>query len=144
MKQTVTLDVESSKPLHEYPDGYVLLYNKNKNTYYPITREAFLSPQNDKIESFISTVREFMRNQNESFKTFEENVNNKIEEQEKEIKKFIENINTEKTYFEKSIKDQNDAFKTNINNDYNNFKINCKEINDKLIKMVRKAIDAEE
>ena len=49
MLQKVMIEVESSKPLHTYGDGHIIVYDLSKRRYYVQTRNTFLKEQNDKI-----------------------------------------------------------------------------------------------
>ena len=71
MIQKLVLDVESQKPIQEYGDGHVLLFNKSANRYYVTTRESLFSVQDAKIQELEQKYNDFITNQvknNDAFK----------------------------------------------------------------------------
>ena len=50
MINKLILNVKSDKPLQEYGDSHVIVYDKHNNYYYVQTYTEFMSPQNEKIK----------------------------------------------------------------------------------------------
>lgn len=51
MIQKIMLEVESQKPLPQYGDRHIIVYDAAKQNYYVTTRESFLKQQNDDIKN---------------------------------------------------------------------------------------------
>lgn len=111
MIQKFVVEVDTHKPLNEYGDGHVLLFNKNTNRYYVTTRESLFAVQDAKIKKLEKEIEEFEKRETNLFKNFKE-------ELVKEIEKF-----------------ENDALKRE-----ENFLSQYQETNSKLIDMVKKVI----
>lgn len=67
MINKLMINVKSDKPLSEYGDGHVIVYDKHKGYHYVQTYEQFMQPQNQKIkeleqelERFETKCKEFM------------------------------------------------------------------------------------
>lgn len=111
MIQKFLVEVDTPKPLNEYGDGHVLLFNAKSGRYYVTTRENLFAVQDAKIKKLEQEIQDFERKESESFKTFKE-------ELVKEIEKF-----------------ENNALKRE-----ENFLSQYQETNSRLIDMVKKVI----
>ena len=111
MIQRMTIDIDSRKPLASYGDGHILVFDKEKNYYFIVTREDFLREQNNKIKLLDEQLKKLLEKVNGSLKEFEEK---------------------EKKFFEES------------ENKYNNFLIQYKETNEKMIKLIKTLTVSEE
>ena len=50
MINKLIIDVKSNKPLSEYGDGHIIVYDKHNGYYYAQTYEDFVQPFNNKIK----------------------------------------------------------------------------------------------
>lgn len=91
MIQKIMIEVESEKPLTEYGDRHVILYDNVRNRYYVQTREKFLEAQNQSIEQL-----------EKRMKDCEEKINNYIEDIKKEKNDFIKESEEKYNEFLKS------------------------------------------
>lgn len=148
MVQKLIINVNANKPLDSYGDGHMLIYDATKKEYFVTSREAFLSPQNNKIkeleqkvDAFIKKIegdeKMFEKSVHEELGSFEENVKLEIQKFEKEIHKEIEK-------FESEEKLEVSKFKTNVSEKFDDFLKRYQETNAKLIKMVKKVITEEQ
>ena len=98
MIQNLMIKVESAKPLDQYGEGHVLVYNQTTRTYEVTSRENLLAPQNEKIkqlEKHCSEVEELFN----TTKTL-----NAIKE---EFSAFLNKTETEKQLFLTTYKETN-------------------------------------
>lgn len=148
MVQKLIINVNANKPLDSYGDGHMLIYDATKKEYFVTSREAFLSPQNNKIKEleqkinvFIKKVKDdeemFEKNVHEELGSFEKNVKSEIQQFEKEIHEEIEK-------FESKEKLEVNEFKTNVSEKFDDFLKRYQETNAKLINMVKKVITEEQ
>ena len=96
MIQKMTIDIECNKILSDYGDGHTLVYNKDKNNYFIMTREEFLKPQNDKIKEL-----------EKSFNLLKENIENEINNIKKSQEDFTNSINKKFNDFLENYKQTN-------------------------------------
>ncbi len=122
MIQKLMIDVESTKPLNEYGDGHVLLYNKRDNNYYVTTRESLFAVQDAKIKELQEKYNDFEKKVSSDFKSFKTIIEKKYEQELKELQK------------------ENSEFKDSMVERETNFLYSYQETNAKLIDMVKKVI----
>lgn len=84
MTKEIVLKVEANKPLEQYGDGHMIVYDDTKRHYYVTTRETFLRVQNEKIDKINENFKllreefsEFLDKSNELFNEFMKNSDNK-------------------------------------------------------------------
>lgn len=66
MKQKMVIEVESTKPLSSYGSSHIIVYDSKKG-YYATTREAFLRPQNEKIEQLEAMFSELEKSYTQAY-----------------------------------------------------------------------------
>ena len=148
MVQKLIINVNANKPLDSYGDGHMLIYDATKKEYFVTSREAFLSPQNNKIKELEQKVNAFIekiegdeemfkKNIHEERGSFETNIKSDIQQFEKDIHEEIEK-------FESEEKLEVSEFKTNVSEKFDDFLKRYQETNAKLIKMVKKVITEEQ
>ena len=148
MVQKLIINVNANKPLDSYGDGHMLIYDATKKEYFVTSREAFLSPQNNKIKELEQKVNAFIekiegdeemfkKNIHEELGSFETNIKSDIQQFEKDIHEEIEK-------FESEEKLEVSEFKTNVSEKFDDFLKRYQETNAKLIKMVKKVITEEQ
>lgn len=115
MKTKTTIEIFSKKPLNEYKDGHILIYDFNKKAYLVTDRQNFLSPQNKKIEDL-----------EKKFNAFKENV-------EKQVKTMKENNDS----FVQNCKEENTKFTEKVNSDYEKFLEGYQETNNTVITLIK-------
>ena len=47
MIQKLMVEVNAARPINQYGEGHILVFDSSKGTYYMETRESFLQPQNE-------------------------------------------------------------------------------------------------
>ena len=159
MVQKLIININANKPLDSYGDGHMLIYDATKKEYFVTSREAFLSPQNNKIKELEQKVDAFIKKIEVDEKMFEKNVHEELDSFEKnvheELGSFEENVKLEIQKFEKEIHEEIEKFESEEKLEVNEFKINVsekfddflkryQETNAKLIKMVKKVITEEQ
>ena len=87
IKQKTIIEINSKKPLDQL-GNHVLFWDSTKKTYYALTLDEFLAPQNAKIKDLEATVKKL----GESFNSTKESL-------QKDYNAFTENINKEKQEF---------------------------------------------
>ena len=87
MIQKMMIEIESKRPISEYGDGHVIVYNEASKNYYVQSREEFLKQLNLKMDKMF-----------ENFTKLEEKVNDKERTMDKKFEDFL------KTYQETNAK----------------------------------------
>lgn len=80
MKQKMIIDVEAPMNLSSCGDNYMLIFDSTKGYYTVTTREAFLAPQNAKIEQLEKDFIETKNNFKVEYEKFREESENKYNE----------------------------------------------------------------
>ena len=78
MIQNLIVKVDASKPLSEYGNGYVLLYDANQGCYFATTREALFAVQDAKIKCLESKINKFIEEQEKKSKDFMDKIDEKF------------------------------------------------------------------
>lgn len=148
MVQKLIINVNANKPLDSYGDGHMLIYDATKKEYFVTSREAFLSPQNNKIKELEQKINVFIKKVKDDEEMFEKNVHEELGSFEKnvksEIQKFEKEIHEEIEKFESKEKLEVSEFKTNVSEKFDDFLKRYQETNAKLINMVKKVITEEQ
>lgn len=114
MIQNLMIKVESVKPLDQYGEGHVLVYNQSTRTYEVTSRENLLAPQNEKIKQ--------------------------LEKHCSEVEKLFNTTKEEMSKTLNAIKEEFSDFLNKTEIEKQTFLTTYKETNSKLIEMVKKAI----
>ena len=83
MIQKMMIEIESKKPISEYGDGHIIVYNSAKRNYYVQSREDFLKDVNQKLDKVI-----------ESFSKLEKQVDSKEKTLDKKYEDFLKTYQT--------------------------------------------------
>lgn len=67
MKQKMLIEVNAEKPLNEYNETHVLLYDGIKKQYFVKSRDELLSSQNAKIKELEAKI-DLLKKENDKFK----------------------------------------------------------------------------
>lgn len=67
MKQKMLIEVNAEKPLNEYNETHVLLYDGIKKQYFVKSRDELLSSQNTKIKELEAKI-DLLKKENDKFK----------------------------------------------------------------------------
>lgn len=111
MLQRLMIEVEASQPLVNYGSNHVLIFDGTTKTYFPMTREEFLAPQNAKIKQLSDELEKFEKRLEESLLLFEHEITKELEK-----------------------------FETDSTNEYANFLKTYKETNSKMIEMIKSVV----
>lgn len=83
MIQNLIVKVNAPKPLKEYGDGFLLLYDAVKECFFVTTRESLFSIQDAKIKKLEAKMEKFMKEQTEKTQIF-------IDDSNEQFKEFLE------------------------------------------------------
>lgn len=136
MVQRLILEVESPKPIQEYGDGHVLLYNKASGKYYVTTRESLFAVQDAKISSLENKLKIFMDDEKKKFDDFKNNVQVQNSNLKQKFEDYQEKIDTSLDKFE----EKETIFKNEMLEKERNFLLNYQENNAVIIDMVKKLV----
>lgn len=79
MIQELIVKVEANKPLNQYGDGCVLLYDAIKGCFFITTREALFAVQDKKIELLEKQMKDFMEEQTNKTEDFMKQMDEKFD-----------------------------------------------------------------
>lgn len=115
MRQRINIDIVSKKPINEYGDGHILIYDSKQRAYLVSDRQNFLQPQNKKIEDLEN-----------SFNAFKEEVKKDVEKMKQENESFVQNC-----------KEENKKFVDETNKNYGMFLKEYQETNTTVINLIK-------
>lgn len=147
MVQKLIINVDANKPLDSYGEGHMLIYDAAKKQYFVTSREALLSPQNNKIKELEAKLEKFVKLITEQEEKLKISVKEKIDKFEKkvdeEIVVFEKKVNCDIKAFADKETAEIKRFENKMGDNFQTFLETYQKTNSKLIKMVKNVISEE-